>query len=127
MTTVRLIKLSIISFYSPCLREELGVVDVRVPHSGILRSLLGLLSTTVVLLDPIQEPKGREIKCIYDLYPIYIGDAAANVTTDVVILIVPIPLVWTLHIRTSAKIMVTSIFILGGLYFSSFLYPGPGV
>lgn len=61
------------------------------------------------------------------IYPFYIGNVAANVATDVVILIVPIPLVWRLHMRTSVKIMVTYIFILGGFYFSSFLHPRPDI
>ncbi|OQD90663.1 hypothetical protein PENANT_c001G09303 [Penicillium antarcticum] len=53
-------------------------------------------------------------KCIFNLYPFYIGNAAANVTTDVIILLVPVPLVWKLQMRTSQKFMLCGIFMLGG-------------
>lgn len=55
-------------------------------------------------------------KCVFDLYPFYIGNAAANLTTDVLILLVPIPLTWKLQMRTSQKILIIGIFLLGGLY-----------
>lgn len=61
-----------------------------------------------------RDPKGG--KCLFDLYKFYIGNAIANVVTDVVILLVPVPLVWRLQMRTSLKVMVSCIFILGGLY-----------
>ncbi|KAJ5223155.1 integral membrane protein PTH11-like protein [Penicillium citrinum] len=53
-------------------------------------------------------------KCVFDLYPFYIGNAAANLTTDVLILLVPIPLTWRLQMRTSQKILIIGIFLLGG-------------
>lgn len=53
-------------------------------------------------------------KCVFDLYPFYIGNAAANLTTDVLILLVPIPLTWKLQMRTSQKILIIGIFLLGG-------------
>ncbi|RHZ54472.1 hypothetical protein CDV55_100744 [Aspergillus turcosus] len=75
-----------------------------------------------------RDPKGG--KCIFNLYPFYIGNAAANVATDGIILLVPIPLVWKLQMRTSQKILVSGIFLLGGfvcvasvvrIYFMTFL------
>ncbi|KAE8393535.1 hypothetical protein BDV23DRAFT_180596 [Aspergillus alliaceus] len=75
-----------------------------------------------------RDPNGG--KCIFNLYPFYIGNAAANVATDAVILIVPIPLVWKLQMRTTQKILVSSIFLLGSfacvasivrIYFMTFL------
>ncbi|KAJ5984730.1 hypothetical protein N7481_006829 [Penicillium waksmanii] len=53
-------------------------------------------------------------KCVFPLYPFYLGNAAANVTTDVLILLVPIPLTWKLQMRTSQKILIIGIFLLGG-------------
>lgn len=53
-------------------------------------------------------------KYIFNLYPFYIGNAAANVATDGIILMVPIPLVWKLQMRTAQKVLVSSIFLLGG-------------
>lgn len=60
------------------------------------------------------DPSGGS--CVFDLYPFYIGNAATNVLTDVLILVVPIPLVWKLQMRTVQKVLVTGIFLLGSLY-----------
>ncbi|KAL4863635.1 hypothetical protein BDV12DRAFT_25488 [Aspergillus spectabilis] len=51
--------------------------------------------------------------CVFDLYPFYIGNAAANVATDLLILVVPIPLVWGLQMRKVQKGLVLGIFMLG--------------
>lgn len=59
--------------------------------------------------------------CVFSLYSFYIGNAAANVATDVVILLVPMSLVWKLQMRPFQKVLVCGIFMLGGLY--SFLPP----
>ncbi|PWY89877.1 hypothetical protein BO70DRAFT_384888 [Aspergillus heteromorphus CBS 117.55] len=50
----------------------------------------------------------------YNLYPFYIGHAVANLAGDVLILLVPIPLVWRLQLRVAQKIQILSIFLLGG-------------
>ena len=39
-----------------------------------------------------------------------------NVVTDFVLLCLPMPLVWKMHMRISRKLQVSAIFILGGLY-----------
>ncbi|OJJ42185.1 hypothetical protein ASPZODRAFT_77553 [Penicilliopsis zonata CBS 506.65] len=69
-------------------------------------------------------------KCIFELYPFYIGNAAASMATDVLILTVPMPIVWKLHMRRSQRLLVCSIFLLGSfvcvasvvrIYFMTFL------
>lgn len=51
----------------------------------------------------------------YNFYHYYIGNATANVVTDVLILLAPMPIVWQLQMRTGQKIAVCSLFLLGGL------------
>ncbi|KAJ5589448.1 hypothetical protein N7537_012126 [Penicillium hordei] len=50
----------------------------------------------------------------YNFYYYYVGNAAANVVTDVLILLFPVPVVWSLQMRTSQKIGVCGILLLGG-------------
>lgn len=70
------------------------------------------------------DPSGG--KCVYNLYPFYIGNAAANVTTDVIILLVPIPMVWKLQMKSTQKLLISGIFMLGGLYvFAAKYSPSP--
>lgn len=52
----------------------------------------------------------------YNFYYYYVGNAAANVVTDVLILLVPIPVIWNLQMRTTQKIGVCGVLLLGGLY-----------
>lgn len=52
----------------------------------------------------------------YNFYWYYIGNAASNVVTDVLILVAPMPVVWKLQMRTGQKIGVCSLLLLGGLY-----------
>ena len=41
--------------------------------------------------------------------------ATFDVATDVIILIMPMPLIWKLNLRSGQKIMVTSVFLLGAV------------
>ncbi|KAI0867199.1 hypothetical protein GGS24DRAFT_411578 [Hypoxylon argillaceum] len=51
----------------------------------------------------------------YNYIPMYYATAISNVILDVLILLVPIPIVWRLHMPTKRKIGVIGIFLLGGL------------
>ncbi len=54
----------------------------------------------------------------------YIALAALNLLTDVVILIIPIPLVWHLNTSRTKKIGLTVVFLLGTLYVPPILCGG---
>lgn len=49
----------------------------------------------------------------YNFHNYYIGNAAGNVASDVLILLVPFPIVWRLKMRVAQKIMVSSVLLLG--------------
>ncbi|PWY66393.1 hypothetical protein BO94DRAFT_332575 [Aspergillus sclerotioniger CBS 115572] len=51
---------------------------------------------------------------VYKIYPFYIAHAVVNMAGDILILLVPIPLVWRLQLRTAQKVQILSIFLLGG-------------
>lgn len=59
------------------------------------------------------DPSGG--KCIINLYAFYLGNAATNVFTDVITLLVPIPIISRLQIRPMQKVLISGIFLLGGL------------
>ncbi|OJD18496.1 hypothetical protein AJ78_01485 [Emergomyces pasteurianus Ep9510] len=52
-------------------------------------------------------------RCLFHPHVFYLGNAAANVLTDVLILLVPIPLIWKLQMPTGKKLLVSSLFLLG--------------
>ncbi|KAE8337139.1 hypothetical protein BDV24DRAFT_154585 [Aspergillus arachidicola] len=57
------------------------------------------------------DPSGG--KCIINLYAFYLGNAATNVFTDIITLLVPIPIISRLQIRPMQKVLVSGIFLLG--------------
>lgn len=118
VVTVPLIKLSVILFY----RRIFGMNKAM--WFCVALTIGYWVSCTIAFLvccRPVSyywtqyaDPAGG--RCVYNLYPFYIGNAAANVTTDVIILLVPMPVIWRLHMRTTQKVLVCSIFLLGSLY-----------
>ncbi|KAI6089591.1 hypothetical protein F4821DRAFT_58162 [Hypoxylon rubiginosum] len=46
-------------------------------------------------------------------YSVYLGNAITAVAIDLLILIIPVPLVWRLKLSTIRKVMVTFVFIMG--------------
>ncbi|KAJ5722823.1 hypothetical protein N7488_000858 [Penicillium malachiteum] len=55
----------------------------------------------------------------FTFYNWYIGNAATNVVGDFLVLIVPIPIVWSLKMRTAQKVMVSMVLFLGSLVFAA--------
>ncbi|RAH41953.1 uncharacterized protein BO95DRAFT_371900 [Aspergillus brunneoviolaceus CBS 621.78] len=116
VTTVTLIKLSIILSY----RRIFGMRWTM--WACIVLALSYWVGCTIAFLAACQpvsyywtkylDPEGGRER--YNLYAFYIGHAVANMVGDIVILLVPVPLVWRLQLRRSQKIQILSIFLLGG-------------
>jgi hypothetical protein len=58
---------------------------------------------------------GGNPKCI-DAIPMYLAQVYSDVIFDLLILIIPIPLVWKLQLPLRQKLAVLGIFLLGGMY-----------
>lgn len=56
----------------------------------------------------------------FDFNKYYVGNAAGNIITDFVVLLVPAWTIWNLKMRISQKIMVSAVLLLGALYVCSF-------
>lgn len=87
----------------------------------LILSVLWLLGSMIALLvcpDPIPyfwnesvDPTAGRFR--YNFHNYYIGNAAGNLASDVLILLVPFPIVWRLKMRVTQKIMVSSVLLLG--------------
>ncbi|OQE39179.1 hypothetical protein PENCOP_c007G05044 [Penicillium coprophilum] len=138
VVTVPLIKLSILLFYRRIFGMTYTIWFCVFLTTGYFVSCI---IAFLVCCRPVSyywtqyaDPSGG--KCIFDLYPFYIGNAAANVATDGIILLVPIPLVWKLQMRKTQKLLLSGIFLLGGfvciasiirIYYMTFLKNSPDV
>ncbi|CAI7641208.1 unnamed protein product [Penicillium discolor] len=60
-----------------------------------------------------EDPSGG--KCVFNVYPFFITQAAVNMVTDVLILVVPIPILWNLQMKRAQKILLSGIFLVGGI------------
>lgn len=110
------IKISILLFYHRIFvyrrfRQVNGVAIGFLVCYMIATTLVGIFSCIPVKAswDFTVEP----IRCI-DENMFYIASASVNVFTDVLILVLPLPIVWKLKISKAQKIAVSFIFALGG-------------
>lgn len=116
-----LIKLSIILFYRRIFGMTYSIwfcVFLTVGYfvSGIIAFLVCCRPVSYYWTQ-FTKPEGG--KCVYDLYNFYISYAGVNVVTDVAILLVPMPIVWSLQMRRAQKLLVCGILLIGGLCVTS--------
>ena len=87
--------------------------------TGAMELSFGISATVVDLVTciPINAFWDETVKhhCI-DTYTFYIVDSAMQLVTDVVVLLIPLPVVWSLRIGTPRKIGLSVIFLLGSMY-----------
>lgn len=59
--------------------------------------------------------KTIDAKCGVDNYKFFYGNSIPNIMTDLALLALPIPSVWSLQIPRAQKVILSGIFVLGGL------------
>ncbi|KAJ5490512.1 hypothetical protein LT330_008552 [Penicillium expansum] len=111
-----LIKVSILMFY----RRIFGMnwmiwATLLISHGWCIASMIAAICSCEPISyfwNEIIDPTAGSYR--YNFYYYYVGNAAANVVTDVLILLVPIPVIWNLQMRTTQKIGVCGVLLLGG-------------
>lgn len=85
-----------------------------VAHSINLAWLIGIVFGTVFLCDPINKSWNPSMpgQC-GSTSSLYIGSAVPSVTIDLIVLILPLPKLWSLHIDRSRKIGLIIVFTFG--------------
>lgn len=116
-----LIKLSIILFYRRIFGMTYSIwfcvfLSVGYFVSGIIAYLVCCRPVSYYWTK-FTNPDGG--KCVYNIYHFYISYASVNVFTDLAILLVPIPIVWSLQMRRTQKLLVCGILLIGGLCVTS--------
>ncbi|KAL4888674.1 hypothetical protein BDV59DRAFT_136298 [Aspergillus ambiguus] len=115
--TVTPAKISILLFYvrifnTPKFRVLAGIVGFIVLGHGI-----GVFFAAIFQCSPVQFAWDKTIEggSCFDQQAFYRYVSPPNILTDVLILIMPLPLIWRLHTRMTQKLALTGVFILGGL------------
>ncbi len=113
---VSLIKISILLFYKRIFITRRFAISVN-----IVGAFLVVLSITFLVWHV-----GQDWPISYNWFPqqpatsidefaMYIAAASIELLLDVITLIMPLTVIWTLHLDTSRKWIVSGIFMLGGL------------
>lgn len=111
------VKLSVVFLYRRIfpihsLHIALWIIGIVVVSFGITLDFLAVFACVPVKgsWDPAIGPRCINFSACVTI------QGSQNVVTDFALLCLPMPLIWKLHMRTSRKIQVSAIFILGGLY-----------
>lgn len=114
LTLVTLIKLSILHFYSVVFRKDLFAKVVYGVMAIVIAYWMGTFWADAFLCDPPRKAWEVAIpgKC-GNSNMMYTAMASADLIIDIIVILLPMPILWTLQLRTSKKILLTAIFGLG--------------
>ncbi|KAG6362866.1 hypothetical protein INS49_007961 [Diaporthe citri] len=117
LTLVTLIKLSILHFYSVVFRKDLFAKAVYGAMAIVIAYWIGTFWADAFLCDPPRKAWDVAIpgKC-GNANMMYTAMASADLIIDIIVILLPMPILWTLQLRTSKKILLTAIFGLGFMY-----------
>ncbi|KAL2285552.1 hypothetical protein FJTKL_08193 [Diaporthe vaccinii] len=114
LTLVTLIKLSILHFYSVVFRKDLFAKVVYGVMAMVIAYWMGTFWADAFLCDPPR--KAWEVAIpgtCGNSNMMYTAMASADLIIDIIVILLPMPILWTLQLRTSKKILLTAIFGLG--------------
>ena len=100
-------------FYASLVFRRLSDVYIAV----IVLSSIGANFTTIFNCHPVNAYWDRSItsaRCL-DYVTVYLVWSVVCLISDVITLVMPLPLIWTLHLRLEQKLWLSLIFALGGL------------
>lgn len=120
--SVNIPKLAILALY----RRLFPKKNIRIVIHVLMGVLFALTVSTIVTVSVACRPYAANWHsampgdvCI-NREAFFIWGSIPNIVTDIVMLIVPIPVVWNLHTTTRLKIGLTATFAIGSLYVSPF-------
>lgn len=120
LADLAVVKFSILFFYRAISSTRAYRVAVYV-----VMSLVGAFTVSMVFVNAFECDKPSDAwsaeillqgdGTCNDLHPIYFGQAGFNIASDVAILVLPIPVVWNLQMKSQKRIAVISIFSIGSI------------
>ena len=111
------IKLSILSLYRRIFSVPRFKLAANIVTAMVLAWATALILTAIFSCKPVNgfwDKIYTKSKCINTEH-FFIGNAVANMGTDLIILVLPVQKIWRLNMRRNQKIALSFIFLLGGL------------
>ncbi|MCJ1416676.1 hypothetical protein MMC32_003014 [Xylographa parallela] len=111
---ITLAKYSILLFYSRIFKEHYFKIALWVT-TGLVTAWFVAIELSVLLeCIPIHSLWDFGPGHCINLQAFFLGSGVPNVILNTVILVLPLPMIWTLQIERSQKIALSSVFLLGG-------------
>ena len=110
-------KVSILLFYHRLFPNRRFTIALYVVGVVAAAWYLAVLGTAIFQCTPVQFAWNKRIEgghCIPGVKSL-IGNLVPNVATDLAIMLLPMPIIWNLHLPTAQKWSVSGMFLLGGL------------
>lgn len=109
-------KYSILLFYSRIFKERSFKIALWITTGLVTAWFIAIETSVIVECLPIHAlwdfTPGR---CI-NINAFFLGSGIPNILLNFIILVLPLPMIWTLQIERSYKLVLSSVFLLGGLY-----------
>lgn len=114
---VACIKLSILALYKRLFATKHMVVAVNVVTAMIVLWAVSIWVVGAVQCIPVRKFWNPSVEgsCI-DPTPFYYGMQIPNIITDLIVLAMPMKTVWSLPIPTTQRLLLSGVFIVGGLF-----------
>lgn len=115
--SLAMIKFSILLFYARIFPGRRFRQTLYLVGAVVLLSWVSCQFAAIFACHPIQNfwlSAGPSESCI-DVQGLFIGQAIPNIATDIVLLVLPLPLIWRLQLPLAQKLGLLAIFTLGSL------------
>lgn len=113
---IGLTKYSILLFYRRLFPLKSVLRILQVVASVVLAWQIAIIAGYTWECRPIQKAWDTMVPgtCI-DLKKLWLGNAIPNIITDIVIIIIPLPLIWKLHLPRFQRLLLCGVFLTGAL------------
>lgn len=114
--TLSIIKISILLFYRSLFPGRLFSIVTDILGGIVIAWGISSLVASTLACQPISEfwTHKDPSACKYANH-FFIGNSVPNICTDIIILALPVSQVWQLRLSINSKIVVSGLFLLGGL------------
>ncbi|KAI0533110.1 hypothetical protein GGR58DRAFT_488033 [Xylaria digitata] len=118
LATIWIAKLSICILYRRLFPQRLIYILLCIIVAILISTSLATVVALLAACRPFSAnwgpPSIQQTRCI-DKEPIFVWSTLPNVITDATMLVIPLPIVWKLHMATNIKIALTATFLIGSI------------
>ncbi|MCJ1408687.1 hypothetical protein MMC19_002762 [Ptychographa xylographoides] len=111
---IALTKYSILLFYSRIFKEHYFKVALWATCGLVTAWFIAIEISVIVECQPIHALWDFSPGHCINLQQFFLGSGIPNILLNTIILILPLPMIWTLQIHVSHKLALSSVFLLGG-------------